>query len=171
MQLSRGHDMSFVCHEMIMLHAAFCWQLASGEETPGVSAGDCRRKSARGDEAETENKLYTWTSARWLLAVSHPSPTVDVVHHAHLTRRTPPLAQSAAECEEDERVLLYHCCRPHPRQGCFHSFLFVARSVPRSPCISPSWSVSHFIYSTSALLTRRSFLCNAGVVSLTLCPH
>ena len=93
---------------------------------PGLQA---RRKEGfgasrhGGDEAEREKKLYTWKGLHAVPSCLFTIFIVDVVHHDHHSRRTPSLAQSSAEREEDKRLFLHRRRCAHPRKSRFRSFL------------------------------------------------
>lgn len=85
--------------------------------------------------------LFPYVSAA--LGSYHRSSYFTVnVHDAHLARRTPSLSSSAAEREEDQRLLLNRCRRAHPCQGCVRSFFITTRPPPVCPRVTGRFVLS-----------------------------
>lgn len=98
---------------------------------------------------------------------------VVVVHHDHHPRRTPSLAQGAAERKEDKCFLLDRRCPFHSLQSRFRSFHFIARSGSPCLCLRTLWSVYLFFEPLRSILTCfcRSLILRIFPVFFRQSPH
>ena len=128
---------------------------AGSARHPSERWGACGRRRGRPASGRRSLNGQVYSPTCRLRGSYHRSSyfSVHVVHDAHLARRTPSLAQSPQQREEDQRLLLHRCRRARHRQGRVRSFLVAARPPPLCPRV-PGWFVPlSSSHSSSPVLT------------------